>query len=467
MSFKHQYDKTSEAEKLKFLDSIISENGELQKAFIHYKEALCPPSASFPSEKFIQIIEQTRQEYISHFESVDPEDPDWDNYTPSHPGYIPEWEQYEEASEQEFGAIFRHFANKACGLIIQQKIIDLTARLTGLYEAVRNAEIDDPVNSFEDLNEFLMQEFSDTVNQIAENIRISAIAESLTASALQLLLNYFTSADQHDVPGIQSFENYLLALADKSAQPDQLLAIIDQSGIDRKVLARLVLILTARGGNQTGWLSAAQIYYKENNEIALQLLRHYSQHNQQQFLSLANELFKKEPYYWTEPLSELVTPAISTNLFVEVHHQLMKKTLQFEVFLKMRPYLTGDQIDQILNGMKSYKSIQVKILAIEERYEEIRQIVKRNPDDWYYEELISPILGIYPEFCFTQIRQKAINTLAKERGRSTYQRITELLKLADTIPGLQAQNRILARELYQIKPSLPALKDELRKSGLV
>jgi len=57
--------------------------------------------------------------------------------------------------------------------------------------------------------------------------------------------------------------------------------------------------------------------------------------------------------------------------------------------------------------------------------------------------------------------------LKSERGRHSYQRIVEWLKLADRIPGFKAENRLFARELYQHKPNLPALKDELRKGGLV
>lgn len=41
------------------------------------------------------------------------------------------------------------------------------------------------------------------------------------------------------------------------------------------------------------------------------------------------------------------------------------------------------------------------------------------------------------------------------------------LQLAYTIPGFKAETRLLARELYNHKPNLPALKDELRKGGLV
>jgi hypothetical protein len=74
---------------------------------------------------------------------------------------------------------------------------------------------------------------------------------------------------------------------------------------------------------------------------------------------------------------------------------------------------------------------------------------------------------VYPEFCFNQISSKARRTIETERGRSVYQRVVKWLKLADAIPGYKTQNRILVRELYNHKPNLPALRDELRQGGLI
>ena len=104
---------------------------------------------------------------------------------------------------------------------------------------------------------------------------------------------------------------------------------------------------------------------------------------------------------------------------------------------------------------------------MEKRYESIKTIVEKNSDDWHYGELIRPILGIYPEFCFQHIKNKAVKTIEKQRGRDVYERISGWLKLTQEIPGFDNEKRDLIGQLYNHKPNLPALKDEMRKAKLV
>jgi hypothetical protein len=104
---------------------------------------------------------------------------------------------------------------------------------------------------------------------------------------------------------------------------------------------------------------------------------------------------------------------------------------------------------------------------VEKRYESIRKIVEKNSEDWHYIELISPILEIYPEFCFQNIKNKTTITIKNQRGRDVYERVSSWLKLMQKIPGFAIEKRELILQLYNHKPNLPALKDEMRKAGLV
>jgi hypothetical protein len=55
----------------------------------------------------------------------------------------------------------------------------------------------------------------------------------------------------------------------------------------------------------------------------------------------------------------------------------------------------------------------------------------------------------------------------EKRGRGTYQKIAEWLVYSKGIEGQGNRVNMLVKELYGHKPNLPALKDELRKAGLV
>lgn len=466
MNFEDYYLKTPENQKMNFLDAIISENKEMQKAFINFISAEKTKTSEISFSKFTEIIKKTHHSYKENFESVDLENPDWESYNSSSYGYREEWEIYQEASEQEFETIFGEFYDEAMDLIIRQKVVELTAMLTGLFQAAQDADVPDPLNSFEDVNTYLADEFEEILINIIEKIKLSAISENTILQASEYFFKYCDKVTSEKEHYAAAFEDFFMALAGKTNQPEKLLTDIDSSSTDRKFVPRLVLMLIKMTGNSGDWLQSAGQYYKENNDVAAQLLDYYFENDRNEFIRLASELFDRQKYHWAEPLSKMVTPDLNQELFVKVFYQLVTDNNLIEDYQKLRPWLTDELLEKLLSEI-SNKPFKVSLLAIEKRYEEIKEIVERNPDDWSYTELIRPILAVYPEFCFNHIKQKVLRTLKNERGRSTYQRITEWLQTADTIPGFKAENRILARELYNHKPALPALKDELRKGGVV
>ncbi len=467
MTFKECYKQVSEVEKLKFLDAIIRENQELQTSFVHFIQPGSKDGLEVSYETFVEIIEKTRKEYIHHFETVDLENPDWDQYTPSHSGYIAEWEQCQEASEQELALIFEEFGVETIDLIITQDIDELTAMMIGLYLAARDAAMEDPLETFEDVNDYLLDLHQSTINHLNEKIKLSAVSDRVVMQAIELFFRYFSQKDSKKEQSVEFFEDYLIALAEKTSHPEQLLTQLDQTPFKRKRLPRLALLLIGMTGNPTEWVRFARAHYKDDREITNQLLEHFFENDQKEFLKLAIELYDRAPSYWASMLSPMITPELSADLFIKVHYRLVTGKQKIEEYLRIKPYLTQEKKEKLLKEIKHNLPFMVQVLEEEKRFKEIQQVVEQNMESWDYHKLIKPILTIYPEFCFNQIKKKVLTTIASERGRSVYQHIVELLQLADTIPGHHPQNRILALELYQIKPNLPALKDELRKGGLV
>ena len=109
----------------------------------------------------------------------------------------------------------------------------------------------------------------------------------------------------------------------------------------------------------------------------------------------------------------------------------------------------------------------VKILAIENRYEEIKQLVDDPSNRYYFNALIRPILNIFPEYCFKKIRKNVMNQVKKERGRSVYRDIASQLVLAQQIECYEEKAAKLIDKVYHYNSRLIALKDEMRNAGLV
>ena len=245
------------------------------------------------------------------------------------------------------------------------------------------------------------------------------------------------------------------------------MSIIDQSTIERQSVPELVLSLNKLAGNTTEWLFSARQFYLINPEVAKQLLQYYFNSDKDNFIQTANELLKKDKRYWAVFLKDHVTPGLDESLYFNVFYQLTVDKEDINYYKKIRGYLSGSEFDRLLEQLYWNKRFIVSILEVEKRYESIRTIVEKNSDDWHYIELISPILEIYPDFCFQNIKTKAINTIGNQRGRDIYERISAWLKMMQRIPGYDAEKRELILQLYNHKPNLPALKDEMKKAGLV
>ena len=467
MGFQETFNNTTEQIKLKFLNATIEHNKNLQLEFVNFSKQKDKKDEDISIESFLQKIEITQEQYLTHFNSVDLENPDWDLYNPPHSGYIEEWEQYQQASEQEFEQLFDYFKSDAIDKIIQQQIDDLMAMLLGLYEACLNAEIEDDVGSFDDVNEHLTDEHNRTMQMLIEKIKISAISSHKVNSAIQLFFNYCDDEYPGNPTYPKYFEPFILALADISEQADTILSFIDASKINRETLPQLVLLLNKNSGNNTEWLQSAKKYYKHDKEVAKQLLDYYFKTDKNLFVNTANELFNTYKQYWSKFLKENISIKLDKTLYVKVFYELTIIENEIEYYNKIRDYLNPSDFKQLLSELAWNEIFIVKILEVEKKYEAIKEIVENNPESWSYEELIKPILNVYPAFCFNSIKEKAESTLANQRGRSAYQRIASWLQLAKNINDYQNKTQELILQLYNYKPNLPALKDEFRRAGLL
>jgi hypothetical protein len=232
-------------------------------------------------------------------------------------------------------------------------------------------------------------------------------------------------------------------------------------------LPELVLLLNKKSGNTEAWLQSAEQFYRNNATVAKQLLEYYFEADKDLFIKTARELFHYDNYLWAGFLQQYVSPQLDENLFVCVFRQLTIHKSEIEYYNKIRDYLSEAGLTDLLNELKYNKAFIVKILEVEERYEEIKTLVEQNPDDWQYADIIVPILTIYPDFCFRHIINRVEGTLENNRGRSVYERIVSWLLLTQRIPGFDIEKRELINKIYNHKPNLPALKDEMRKAGLV
>ena len=466
MNFKEIFDNATDKTKLDFLFAILEHNEKLKDEFTNYVETQGKSDKTPVYEMFVSVIEKYEQECREELEIIDVENPDWDSYTPSHSGYIEEWEQYQEATEQEIEAIYRFWQNSLIDTIIGQKIETGLAMLIGAYKASLNSEINDTIESLGDPNEFLVEQHEELMKYYIEKIKQAAINEHSIFSSFRLFLEYC----EKEYPGNESYPRYfeplLLALAEKSGNPETILKQIDNSEVKKKFLPQLILMLNKNAGNANEWLQSAKAYYLSDNKVAEELLEYYLENDIDAFNRTANELFEKDKYRWAKFLADKINEASDRKLFKNVFRELTIKDTKIEYYRKIKNILNEDEKEQLINTVYN-KPFKVQIFEEENQYDKIKQIVEKNTDSWDFTELIKPILNVYPDFCFKTIQNKALKTIENERGRNVYARIAEWLNLSKLIKGKETETKEIIMNLYNHKPVLRALRDEFKRAGMV
>jgi hypothetical protein len=468
MNFNSTYKNTDDKDKLLFLNAIIKNNEQLQSEFVNYIIQNKNDTKEISSKKdFFIKIEKTETQYVNQLESVDLENPDWDNYNPEYSGYIKEWEQYQQASEQEFNKYFNIFKSESLDKLLEQNITDFTAMILGLYEACLNVDITDEYESFDGVNDHLIMEHGEVMRELIGKIKLSAISANQVENAIELFFEYCTS----EYPGNLSFPKYfeplIVSLADFSNNPEKIMSTMKNLDIAPTAMPQLVLLLNKNSGNSADWLKNAELLYKNDTRVAEQLVGYYFTNDKSKFVVIANELFKKIPNTWSKYLKDFISEEIDKDLYFRIFHYLTINQFEIEYYNKVRNYYNADTFQKLIESLSHQKTFVVNILNIEKKYEEIKTIVTDNIADWDFNKLITPILNIYPEFCFNTISSKLHSKLKSERGRSAYSAIAETLLLTKQIKGFEQKTNALIQQLYNNKPNLPALKDEFRSAGLM
>ena len=263
MNFEKLYQNTPDSLKLKYLDAIIGQNSKLKEEFMNFVRGVEGKSEGLSYKDFVEIVQDTLNDYKDEFELVDTENPDWGSYHPPHPGYIEDWQAYQYASEQEFEAVFEDFRNKAINAIIEQSPDKLIAMLIGLYEATQDADIEDEVCSFDDVNDHLLSEHKNSLFAIIDKLRLGALAENKIGSAFDLFLQYCAKEYPENSFFPAHFEPLLIALSEKSDNPGRLLELLLQSGVDQDCMPELLLFLNQKAGNATEWLKIGRASCRE------------------------------------------------------------------------------------------------------------------------------------------------------------------------------------------------------------
>jgi hypothetical protein len=235
--------------------------------------------------------------------------------------------------------------------------------------------------------------------------------------------------------------------------------------------AHILLNIATVSNNEKLWFKIAETYSDSDDKITKQLLeKYYKKRENQNFNRIAKMAFKKWASKFDKYLIDHLDKEQEKDLYIKALKSYVSGNQSVEYYYVLKPYLSAEETIVFVDKFKKtyHTRFYVKLLDIEKRYEEILICVKCNKDASDLEELIKPILNIYPQECFSiivEINNKAMKEY--KRNRDTYQKMIKTLKLLPKITTKKKETELFLKSLYNHKPNLPALKDEMRKANLV
>lgn len=453
--------------KLEFVNQLLSKNPDLQRQYDEFINETS--STDFTIEEMESFILDETEELIQELNYLNFSDPDWEVYTPRHSGYIEEWEARMHLAEDLVKDALEGYEVGLNSYFSRGKTDFALLSFAGGYDACLQAELQDEYDDLGDAVFFLKEEMREMQKRVIQKLQSVVYPNHQAHNFLKAFFSHFKKHHHTNEEYLRFFEPLLLAISGDKDRAMQMIQLLEEYQIPRRYVPRLSTELYKITKDSIKWKEEAEGLFKEDVEVARDLLTEYSQNSYNDFIRVARHLwqagrFKQElASYILESIDSEKTP----DFYKEVLHWLTSRGKSVARYKRLREVLTSEEKEEFIQAHRSDLVFYTKLLEKEERFEEILQFIRKNKDSWHLNKMLATILEPYPKESFKILEQKILATLETQRGRNVYQVIIEWLRLARSIKGMDEQTNRLIQHLYNWKPALPALKDELRKAGMV
>jgi len=466
MEFIEIYNKIEKSKKLAFLKELLLKDSDLQQQFLQYTSV---KKANLDDITAINI-EEIRDEIWQEISEIDVE---------SHMESACYDYYYDDGGEGEelLDAIFSPYEERVNEFVRKGDTLNAFRIILAIYELIL---IEAP-DVYDD-NYFV---FGDEIESYIETACLSAIGDFkstlenkvLSEEVVHLMITllfseiqkYQNLCDNEDANyNIYHFQYLLEAIIEKPESAKYLLKNLDKHPMNNQeyIMLHCADILE----DNELFLKTANASFMYDKEVALKLQEKYKELNKQSELARISRILLEQEH--SSDYAIFVIENIDKTVYEDLYINALKiytKENSFIVHYKiLREYLSENDRLEFIQTIKNRfrKVFYVKLLEVEKQYELILNFAKKNSDDYELDELLKPIVSIYPDEVFEIIKIVADKQIAY-RGRSSYARAASLLQLMLNVSQIKDIFKSYISELYNHQPRLPALRDELAKAGLL
>ncbi len=479
-AFANSFEKVKTGKKLKFLKQLLDRDVDLQQQFIEFTKDASESLDKIVGEKIEVVKNQIHNELSSlDFDNIENEYEynDYDNY----------WDDeglYRHAEEM-IQDVFAPYINQAANYLKKGNLVDGIRITLGIYEGSQNLpELDNDDYCLFDggYNASVQDILRESINNIA--LEMNEIVKSDEA-VFQIIDLIFERAKVYDIENaeeeeddengifydIKDFEKLFQSLVINKTTAIYLHEQLQKNKLENYSASYIILNIAEILSDEILWTNTAETFSKNDKEIAGLLIEKYkSKKLEKDFNRIAKMAFHNWPNNFDLYLIDNLDKEQEKCLYIDALKNYVKDKNKIKYYQTLRDYLADDEKIRFVDDFKdSYKHVfYVQLLEAEKRYQEILDCAEQNKGSYDFDKLIIPILNIYPSECFTFIvnkNNKALNSYRK--NRKTYQSMIKTLRLLKQITSKKEESVLFLNELYNHKPNLPALKDEMRLANLV
>ena len=475
--FKKYFKNSDTKKKISFLEQLLEKDTDLQSQFVLFVKNESGDLDDITGVNIDEIKENVHKGLSSlDFDSI------VENHNPYHGGYYDD-EGYIDTANDEICNVFLPFKNRAIEYVKKGNLLDAVRIILGLYEGCQNLpdllenEYEIYYDCYDNVAMGLLRHELDEISayfeQVVKNDKQVYKAIDLFIQREEYLDLNFSDIDEEGediiMYSLKDFEKFFLAMISNKNTAEYFYRIIRENGLELQHMAFVLLKIAEITDDEKLWIETAEKFAPFDQEIMRKLLEKYKCLNRQDdFNRIAEEAFKTWPKSFNLYLIDNLDRKSKKELYIKALQSYSSGKHSIKHYKKLREYLTEEQKNDFANQMKKgYSDVfYVQILEVEKRYKDILKFVIDNKGTSFnFESIVAPVINIYPDECFNMIRDKCTAALGEvKRNRHTYQRMVKWLKVMSRIDSKQKETKQYIKTLYEHKPNLPALKDEIRKA---
>ncbi len=455
-------------QKIDFLEKILQNSNELQAQLIHYFTNEQQDNIH-PMIDFNKTVREEAQSYQAILEALDLEEPDYDRWHNRSDRYYEDWELAQEAVEEEVNELFDTFRDELLKQISQGDVAGMMAKLTGLLIACYEANVDDPCDNLGDPQGYFVTCLWSIAKVLETEINKTILNNTSTANTVKEVLQCFANGEANKFfPEIHDALMVVL-LKDK---PESSLPVYDEfcSLAVCKQLFPNSYIETTRMAKPDKWIAEAEKFCTVNVGVAKDLLEYLSKNNKADFYRNARIVFPVFQRELVELIANEMDDHYDPDLEKEVLLYKIKSSHQIADYKRLVVLFSATEKQEYIESLRGIFSHEfyIQVLEEEEMFDQILEFA-RTIDSWLpkYPDIMRSIINRFPTTCFQIIKPRLQNLLDKNMGRNYYEYAAQTLSFLASAEENRTMVRDLVVELCVLYPRRSALKEELKKAGLM